>query len=204
MARRPSHANRSRPAKVSQSSLRIVGGQWRSRKLSFPAIEGLRPTPDRVRETLFNWLAPYIAGARCLDLYTGSGALGLEALSRGAASATFVDRDRLVTEQIRANLALLKSDQGQVIQANANDWLKTMRDQPFDIVFMDPPFRQGLVADDAALLVQQNLLAEQAIIYVETESELRSSGVPTDWHEHRKKRSGQVTSYLYFRQPQDS
>jgi len=198
--RRNTRGNNS-PAKTDTSTLRIVGGDWRGRKIPFPAIDGLRPTPDRIRETLFNWLQPYIAGARCLDLYTGSGALGLEALSRGAASVTFVDRDSQVIRQLGENLRLLNCSHGELIQASADQWL-TMQNgaqrQPYDIVFMDPPFRQNRVSDDCATLVGNGLLAQGAVIYVETESELSDPGVPMEWHEHRHKKAGQVSSRLYF------
>ncbi|MBY4678634.1 16S rRNA (guanine(966)-N(2))-methyltransferase RsmD [Marinobacterium arenosum] len=202
--RHPTRARQSRSPQPEQSTLRLIGGEWRGRKIPFPAIDGLRPTPDRVRETLFNWLQPYIAGARCLDLYSGSGALGLEALSRGAELVTFVERDPLVGRQLQSNLQLLKCNRAQVVQAAVGDWLasrQTDLEEHYDIVFMDPPYRQGLVAQDCALLEARGMLAAQAIIYVETEAELIDAGIPGHWLEHRRKTTGQVCSQLYFRQP---
>ncbi|MCV6589200.1 MAG: 16S rRNA (guanine(966)-N(2))-methyltransferase RsmD [Marinobacterium sp.] len=197
----PSRQQRPGNRNTPVSTLRIVGGQWRGRKIPFPAIDGLRPTPDRVRETLFNWLQSQIAGAHCLDLYTGSGALGLEALSRGAASCTFVDRDSQVIRQLGDNLKLLGSGDAELVQAGADQWLamqSAASRRPFDIVFMDPPFRQNRVAADCALLAEKGLLADSAIVYVETESDLTDPGVPVTWHEHRHKKAGQVSSRLFF------
>jgi len=204
MARQPQRRRSNRAASTAsqpQSTLRIVGGQWRGRKIPFPTIDGLRPTPDRMRETLFNWLQSSIPGAHCLDLYTGSGALGLEALSRGAASCTFVDRDSQVIRQLNDNLKLLGCHDGETVQASADQWLLMQQGnqrRPFDVVFMDPPFRQDRVASDCATLVANGLLAEGAIVYVETESELSDPGVPAQWQEHRHKRAGQVSSRLYY------
>jgi len=200
MARQTPRRN-SRASSAPTSTLRIVGGQWRGRKIPFPAIDGLRPTPDRMRETLFNWLQSSIPGAHCLDLYTGSGALGLEALSRGAASCTFVDRDSQVIRQLNDNLKLLGCRDGETVQASADQWLTMQHGdhrRPFDIVFMDPPFRQERVASDCATLVANGLLAAGAIVYVETESELSDPGVPVEWHEHRHKKAGQVSSRLFY------
>lgn len=184
------------------SALRIISGEWRGRKIPFAAVPGLRPTPDRVRETLFNWLQPYIAGATCLDLFSGSGALGLEALSRGAESVTFVDQDSAVVRQLRENLQHLKCQRGEVIQASALQWLEarnTDMEQRYDIVFMDPPFRKDLAAPCCALLESRNLLREDALVYVETESELPFLTVPELWSSHREKTAGQVSYRLFMR-----
>lgn len=188
---------------VPSSHLRIIGGDWRGRKLEFMAVDGLRPTPDRVRETLFNWVQPYLTGARCLDLFSGSGALGLEALSRGAESATFVDLHSITTRQLQSNLQLLKASNSEVIQADVLQWLEARQtdlEPRYDMVFMDPPFRKGFVEPCCELLESRNLLAENAIIYVETESELGPPNVPSNWYEHRSKKAGQVTYRLYIRE----
>ncbi|MBR9884244.1 MAG: 16S rRNA (guanine(966)-N(2))-methyltransferase RsmD [Oceanospirillales bacterium] len=201
MSRR-NHATRPRQPDTSEAVLRIIGGQWRSRKVSFPEIEGLRPTPDRVRETLFNWLQGVTDGARCLDLCAGSGALGLEALSRGAASVTFVDRSPQVARALQANLQLLKAQNAEVITAAALDWLDarpTDESERFDLVFMDPPFRQGLIAPLCALLESRNLLAARAMIYIECERELTLPPLPSDWQLYREKQAGQVSYRLYER-----
>lgn len=187
----------------SSSQLRIIGGQWRGRKVEFVTVDGLRPTPDRVRETLFNWIQTGLPGAQCLDLFAGSGSLGLEALSRRAESVTFVDLNTITTNQLKRNLQTLKSQNSEVIQADVLQWLEqrqTDMEQRYDIVFMDPPFRQGLVAPCCELLERHNLLADNAIIYVETESELTHLEVPAHWHEHRKKQAGQVTYRLFMRE----
>ena len=184
------------------SYLRIIGGSWRGRKLEFIPEDGLRPTPDRVRETLFNWIQPYLPDARCLDLFAGSGALGLEALSRGAESTTFVDQGHTTTQQLRGNLQRLKSQNAEVIQSDAVTWLEqriTDMEPRYDIVFMDPPFRQDLAGLCCELLEKHNLLAENAVIYVETESELPFLNVPENWHEHRQKQAGQVNYRLFIR-----
>ncbi|MBV1787778.1 16S rRNA (guanine(966)-N(2))-methyltransferase RsmD [Marinobacterium sp. D7] len=182
--------------------VRIIGGQWRSRRVAFPEIDGLRPTPDRVRETLFNWLQGVTEGARCLDLCAGSGALGLEALSRGAGSVTFVDRSPQVARALQANLQLLKAQNAEVINAAAVEWLDTRptdEAERFDLVFMDPPFRQGLVAPLCALLESRNLLADRAMIYIECERELKLPPLPDDWQLYREKQAGQVSYRLYER-----
>ncbi|MBP0047131.1 16S rRNA (guanine(966)-N(2))-methyltransferase RsmD [Marinobacterium sp. AK62] len=187
-----------------RSSLRIIGGQWRGRKLDFPAVEGLRPTPDRVRETLFNWVQADLPGAQCLDLFSGSGALGLEALSRGAGSVTFVDRAPAVISQLRTNLNLLKAQNAEIIAASAQDWLaqqKADEEVRYDLVFLDPPFRQDMALPICTLLEERNLLQAHALIYLETEAELALEGLPDNWQLHREKQAGQVAYRLFLRQP---
>lgn len=201
--RHPSRTRRSAPA-AERSSVRIIGGDWRGRKLDFPVLDGLRPTPDRVRETLFNWLQGYLPGARCLDLFSGSGALGLEALSRGAASVTFIDQAPEVIRQLRSNLNLLKVQNAELIGGSVLNWLEQCpagEASRFDLVFMDPPFRQGLVEPVCALLEARQLLAEDALIYIETEAELTLSQLPANWQPYREKRAGQVAYRLFLRQP---
>ncbi|WP_067868830.1 16S rRNA (guanine(966)-N(2))-methyltransferase RsmD [Neptuniibacter marinus] len=184
------------------SQLRIIGGEWRGRKLEFLAIEGLRPTPDRVRETLFNWIQTIVPGAQSLDLFSGSGALGLEALSRGAERTTFIEKDTAAARQLNNNLQRLKAQNGEVIQADVLEWLESrLQDQEsqYDLIFMDPPFRKNLIAPCCELLEKRNLLRDNAYIYIETEAELIDPNVPAHWHEHRKKTAGQVTYRLYQR-----
>ncbi|WP_082763294.1 16S rRNA (guanine(966)-N(2))-methyltransferase [Serratia rubidaea] len=177
--------------------IRIIGGQWRGRKLPVPNSAGLRPTTDRVRETLFNWLAPVIQGARCLDCFAGSGALGLEALSRYAGSATLLEYERPVAQQLEKNLALLNGN-GQVINTNALSWLANAG-EAYDVVFLDPPFRKGLLAQTVDLLEQQGWLADEAWVYVEAEAESAAADVPANWTLHREKVAGQVAYRLYIR-----
>jgi 16S rRNA (guanine966-N2)-methyltransferase len=159
-----------RDTKRPERTLRIVAGRWRGRRFRFPVAD-IRPTPDRVRETLFNWLQPRIVGARCLDLYAGSGALGLEALSRGAASVVFVERQRVVAEALRLLLREWQALGAQVICAEARAWLggPANRREPFDLVFLDPPYaasRDGELSAVLALLSQGRLAAD-ARVYVE-------------------------------------
>lgn len=180
-----------------QGQLRIIGGQWRSRRVTFPEGPGLRPTPDRVRETLFNWLAPYVAGARVLDPFAGSGALYLEALSRGAAMALALDSNAVAIASLRGSLDLLKCPVGQLLQADAVRYLENQPAQPFDLVFLDPPFHQNLLAPVCALLDSKGWLAEQAWIYTESETPPSSLQLPAGWHLHREKQAGQVYYALW-------
>lgn len=173
------------------NQLRIIGGEWRGRKLRFPDVEGLRPTTDRVRETLFNWLAPVIHGARCLDLFAGSGALGLEALSRGAAEVAFVDSDRRAVQSLQENLALLKDERGSVVQGDALSFLRGSP-RPFDVVFLDPPFRKELLRPCLELLCHGGWLSDTARLYLEVEQELGVPQLPEGWEMVRSKKAGQV------------
>lgn len=186
--------------------IRIIGGQWRGRKLPVPDSPGLRPTTDRVRETLFNWLAPYIVDARCLDCFAGSGALGLEALSRYALAATLLEKDRHVAQQLQKNLVTLGAAQGQVVATDTLQFL-TQRPQtgePYDIVFIDPPFRKGLLEETLNLLENNGWLASEALIYVESEVENGAPSTPKGWLLHREKSAGQAASRLYIREKKES
>ncbi|WP_340620800.1 16S rRNA (guanine(966)-N(2))-methyltransferase [Xenorhabdus siamensis] len=178
--------------------IRIIGGKWRGRKLPVPDSEGLRPTTDRVRETLFNWLMPVIQGARCLDCFSGSGALGFEALSRYANNATLIEYDRNVAKQLSNNLALLKAENGNVVQGNTLQYLN-QSGTPFDVVFLDPPFRKGMLTETIKLLETNGWLAKESWVYVEAESESAATEVPTNWRLHREKIAGQVAYRLYIR-----
>ncbi len=177
--------------------LRIIGGDWRSRKLRFPDAGGVRPTPARTRETLFNWLSFHLAGSDCLDLFAGSGALGLEALSRGAAQATLVDNNASLATTLRDNLRLLGSDAGTVVCAGADTYLSQRQREPFDIVFMDPPFRQGWLTTLFSLLDSRGWVKPGGWVYVEHESDLPAPAAPANWQLHRQKTAGQVTYCLY-------
>jgi 16S rRNA (guanine966-N2)-methyltransferase len=175
--------------------VRIIGGQWRGRKLHFPAISGLRPTPDRVRETVFNWLAPVIHGAYCLDLFAGSGALGLEALSRGATHVTFIDQDREIVNYLKQQLVLLKIERANVYYEKF-PLIKNNFTKNFNIVFLDPPFNQNLITTCCQWLTENNLLAPNAYIYLETEAELKPLPIPDDWELIKSKIAGQVGYHL--------
>ncbi|MEJ2361941.1 MAG: 16S rRNA (guanine(966)-N(2))-methyltransferase RsmD [Gammaproteobacteria bacterium] len=174
-----------------QQSLRIIAGQWRSRKIVFPDLPQLRPTPDRVRETLFNWLMPVISGARCLDLFAGSGALGLEALSRGAAEVVFVDSDRQVQAYLNDTLRLLGAGNASVVQSEALRYLAQPA-QAFDIVFLDPPYQSELLQPCCQALESQVWLGPHAHIYIETASQQPTPQLPGNWTVLREKTAGQV------------
>jgi 16S rRNA (guanine966-N2)-methyltransferase len=178
--------------------LRIIGGTWRGRRLRFPPQEEIRPTPDRVRETLFNWLGPRVAGARCLDLFAGSGALGLEALSRGAAQVTFVERDGAAARELRARLAEWGAIGGQVEQMDAVRFLGSPA-QPFEIVFLDPPFASGLLPQVAVLLEDRHWLSATALVYVETDAARGLPALPATWRVMKTKQAGAVGYHLLMR-----
>ena len=158
----------------------------------------MRPSPARTRETLFNWLNFHLAGSRCLDLFAGSGALGLEALSRGAAQATLVDHTPALAKALRDNLRLLGTNKGDVACQDVEQFLAKGDGQGYDIVFMDPPFRQGWLERLIPLLDTQQWVKPGGWIYVEHENERALPAVPASWHLHRQKSAGQV-SYCLFR-----
>ncbi|WFM70898.1 16S rRNA (guanine(966)-N(2))-methyltransferase RsmD [Halomonas sp. CKK8] len=201
--RRPSSRKPRQPAKGpgrrTPGRLRLIGGDFRRRQLPVLDRPGLRPTPDRVRETLFNWLATAVPGARVLDLFAGTGALGLEALSRGARQVVFVERDAQVARQLDDNLrALEATERAQLVTADAQAFLAGAP-TPFSLVFLDPPFRQEL-AGTCCHALEAGWLAEEALIYVETESSLPPE-VPASWQLHREVRAGDSTGRLYRRHP---
>jgi 16S rRNA (guanine966-N2)-methyltransferase len=171
--------------------LRIIGGKWRGRKVSFPDVENLRPTSDRIRETLFNWLMQEVAGAACLDLFAGSGALSFEALSRGAASVTLVEKDAGVVRALDASLGELEADRASftLVQADATDWLAHC-DASFDIIFLDPPF----LDDRLPGVISQVALTKIARkwVYIESGNAITPEMLPEAWRIHRQKRAGAV------------
>lgn len=187
------------------NSLRIIAGKWRSRKLAFPDVEGLRPTADRVRETLFNWLQDTITREDCLDLFAGSGACGIEALSRGARHVTFVDSSAAAIKAIRANLDVLQAEGYELICEDSLRWLQTRAQsgtthQPlYGLVFVDPPFATDLLARSAAALEQSGLLRDDALVYLEWASDIPSVGLPANWQMLKSKRAGVVYFCLYQR-----
>ena len=176
--------------------LRIIGGTNRGRKLRFPEGVAIRPTPDRVRETLFNWLQPVIHGARCLDLFAGSGALGLEALSRGASRAVFVDANREALAAIRATADQFGAQGAECVQAAALAFLKSPGG-PFDVVFLDPPFDTGLLEGAMKRLAASGCLAENALVYVELPRTSALPALPARWHPHRDGKAGEVGYHLF-------
>ncbi len=176
--------------------IRIIAGQWRGRKLNVPEQEGLRPTADRVRETLFNWLTPVIEGSRCLDLFAGSGALGFEAASRGAAEVFCIERSASVCQTLKQHTQLLHTQQIQIICSDALQWLAKTPANPFDIIFLDPPFKQQLVLASCTHLVQYGWLKSPALIYVEMAKSDPAPIFPADWHIKKQQTAGQVIAYL--------
>lgn len=183
---------------ASLGQIRIISGKWRGRKLPVFVSRNLRPTIDRIRETLFNWLIPVIQEARCLDCFAGSGSLAIEALSRYAKLATLVELKRSIAKQLIANLAKLEVKNAQVINSNILNYL-AQKGIAYDLIFLDPPFRKNLLQKTAILLEHNSWLAKNSWIYVEAEVEADLAILPKNWRLYRKKVSGQVTYCLYIR-----
>ena len=186
---------RAAPAKGA-GSLRIIAGEHRGRRLPIPDLPGLRPTADRVRETLFNWLAPWLPGARCLDLFAGSGALGLEAVSRGAALVLLVERAAPAVRQLQANRETLRASTARIIEADALELLRgedpSTLGGPFDIVFLDPPFADALLDPALRALCERPWLAAGALVYWECEAGAAPPALPDGWQAFRERTAGQV------------
>lgn len=180
--------------------LRIIGGEWRGRKIHFPPVPAIRPTPDRVRETIFNWLQSAVAGRRCLDLYAGSGALGLEALSRGAREVVFVDREPAVSRHLVATLQMLGCDRGRVIRADARSFLAGAA-EPFGIIFLDPPFHESVLAGICRHIESSGWLEPGGLVYLETPASAGSPELPDGWSLLKSKRAGEVGYHLARREP---
>jgi 16S rRNA (guanine966-N2)-methyltransferase len=176
--------------------LRVVGGSLRGRKWTFPDAPGLRPTPDRVRETLFNWLQPHIAGMRVLDLFAGSGALAFEALSRGAASATLVESDRAAATELRSTAARFGLTQASIQNTEASAVLKTAAQGSFDLIFLDPPFASGLLATALMQIGQRGVLAGGGFCYIELAADSPLPSLPEGWVPHRAGKAGEVGYHL--------
>ncbi|QAU23037.1 16S rRNA (guanine(966)-N(2))-methyltransferase RsmD [Dyella sp. M7H15-1] len=183
--------------KAAPGRIRIIGGYLRNSRLNVPDLPGLRPTAERVRETLFNWLAPTIAGVRALDLCAGTGALGIEALSRGADSVQFVESDASVADALRGNLIRLKASGGEVARLDAMRFLQRAA-QPFELVFLDPPFAAQLWTPLAQKLEEGGWLANATQIYVESPRE-QVPMLPVNWLLHREGHAGEVRFALYRR-----
>jgi 16S rRNA (guanine966-N2)-methyltransferase len=178
-----------------RGEVRIIGGEFRGRKLKIPAIADLRPTPDRVRETLFNWLAPIIQGAHCLDAFAGSGVLGFEAISRGAARVVMLDQSDVVVMLLQEELERFKIKNAEVYQANLPLQLKKP-EKPFDIVFLDPPYQASLLKDTSVYLEENGFLAPNAWIYLESNQTLTAKDLPPHWEIMKSKKAGLVAYHL--------
>jgi len=182
--------------KKSTGTVRIIGGQWRGTRLPVPDLPGLRPSGDRSRETLFNWLQMHIRGARCVDLYAGSGVLGLEAASRGAAEVILVEKSRQATLHLRASLKRLNAERIEVIEADAITWLAHCDPQTMDIVFIDPPFGTGLEARSLELLTAGNCVSPSGFVYIETAREAPEITPTAGWESAKEKTLGEVRMQL--------
>ena len=178
--------------KKSRGRLRIVAGIWRSRVLEIADVEGLRPTSERIRETLFNWLSPGMAGARCLDLFAGTGVLGLEALSRGAASAVFVENSKIAIATLRRNVASLDASAALIHSGAATDYIDGSSTESFDIVFLDPPFADDNLAELCRLIDESDLLAANANVYLEQDRARPEPDLPDGWTVLKSKVAGNV------------
>jgi 16S rRNA (guanine966-N2)-methyltransferase len=185
-------AKRNAENKTQPGRLRIVAGNWRSRLLEIADVPGLRPTSARIRETVFNWLAPRIAGARCLDLFAGTGALGLEALSRGAADCVFVEKSAKAAQTLRANIATLQAESAVVLETSATKFLIQGSAARFEIVFLDPPFGADMLPDLCRLLEDSSILADNARIYIEEDRSQPGLQLPEPWQVLKTKNSGNV------------
>ena len=185
-------AKRNAENKTQPGRLRIVAGNWRSRLLEIADVPGLRPTSARIRETVFNWLAPRIAGARCLDLFAGTGALGLEALSRGAADCVFVEKSAKAAKSLRTNIATLHAESAVVIETSATKFLQQSGATRYEIVFLDPPFADDMLPDLCRILEDSSILADNARIYIEEDSRQSDLKLPESWQVLKTKSSGNV------------
>lgn len=196
MIAKGSHVNNHRQGTAPPGHVRIIGGDLRGSRLSVPALPGLRPTPQRLRQTVFDWLAPMIEGARVLDVFAGTGALGIEALSRGASAAVFFEQDRMQAQAIESDLARLHQDSGTVRHVDALRALAASAPESFDVAFVDPPFGSTLWAQTAALLDANGWLTSGAWVYVESGTP-DAWEAPARWRVHRQRDAGAVRGTLF-------
>lgn len=204
MARSKTSSSRSTPSAGRTGTIRLISGQWRGRKLPVHDVEGLRPTTDRVKETVFNWLATEVRDSRCLDVFAGSGSLGFEALSRYASYVMMIEQEPKAARQLQTNLNTLQCTQAQVICRDALQVLQAGCHEPFELVFLDPPFRKNLLSQVIPLLEQQGWLADRALIYLERERDGEAPAIPPNWQLLKDKQAGQVCYQLYLREKPSS
>ena len=187
--------------RAKSNSIRIIAGQWRGRRISVVDSDGLRPTTDRVRETLFNWLMHDLAGASCLDLFAGSGVLGFECLSRGASDVDFVEMDKVVARNVQQNLQeFLPNSDDEKANVNNQDAIKFLNSgnrKQYDIVFVDPPFQSTLALESLKLLSEGGWLNDNALVYLEIDSHNQAPKIPEGWELYRQGKAGQSAYYLY-------
>ncbi len=186
--------NRKKTTHSGRNEFRIIAGDWRGRKFSFPTVQGLRPSHDRIRETLFNWLAVEVVGCRCLDLFAGSGALGLEALSRGAQATDFVELNAAASRSLQQHLSVLKCEHGSVVQGDALSVLNQLPEQNYDLVFLDPPFHQGWLDKILNHPRFLSLLTVDAQVYIERETDVP---LPEGWLPVKEKSTSTLVYGLY-------
>jgi 16S rRNA (guanine966-N2)-methyltransferase len=177
-----------------KQTVRIIGGLYRGKKIHFPELEGLRPTPDRVKETLFNWLMNDIKNARCLDAFAGSGALGMEAFSRGAAKVTFIEQSPIAYTNLRKSLEQFNHPSLSLLQINALDYLKK-GSETFDIIFLDPPYALNYLSPCLELIFQSQILVPGGLVFVESSSPIDIN--PDHWKQLKLKQAGQVIYGLF-------
>jgi len=182
--------------KKGAGSVRIIGGKWRGRRLPIADLPGLRPSGDRCRETLFNWLQPYVRGARCIDLFAGTGALGLEAASRGAAEVILVEKLAPAAAAIRENVEMLDAVNVELIEADAISWLQSREPRSMDIVFIDPPFGTGLEVRSFEIIRSGDCVNTGGLVYVETARVAPLINPGADWEMAREKTLGEVRMQL--------
>ncbi|KXI29714.1 16S rRNA (guanine(966)-N(2))-methyltransferase RsmD [Paraglaciecola hydrolytica] len=187
-----------KPSNQPTGAIRIISGRWRGTKLPVANVAGLRPTTDRNKETLFNWLMPYVNSANCLDVFAGSGGLGFEALSRYASSVTFIELDKGAIANLQQNLQKLKvsSEQASIVAGNALQILPSLNKQ-FDLIFLDPPFHKNLLPPVIKLINEHNLLAKDGVVYLESESQAADYVVPNNWQLLKERQGSQLCSRLY-------
>ncbi len=182
--------------KTRLGALRLIGGIWRGRKLTFPEVDGLRPTSDRTRETVFNWLQPYIGDSRCLDLFAGSGALGFEAASRGAAEVTLVENNQQAFLQLKQHAEILQTSNCFIKNTTAVHVISELK-RKVDIVFIDPPYQLNLWTSTANDLVAYDVLNDGALIYLEYPAKQDMPELPATWHLLKEKKAGDVKYCLF-------
>lgn len=191
-----SHQNRNKDqVQKKQGQCRIIAGKWRGRKISFDDAEGLRPTTDRIRETVFNWLQPYLPNSHCLDCFAGSGALGFEALSRGAESVLLLEQNPKTINNLKKNIEALTANNADMQCVDTLQWLEHQHAREFDVIFLDPPFSSDLLNQACKLLQKSNCLSDNAIIYLEHNIDSKIN-LPDNWNTLKDKKSGQVIYQL--------
>ena len=179
-----------------RGKVRITSGEWKNRNLEVPDIDGLRPTSERVRETLFNWLMPSIHKSVCLDLFAGSGSLGFEALSRGARHCTFVEKSKLAFRQIKTTRTILNAMNSEVHNCDAIDFLSSVHNHNFNLVFLDPPFSDDYLISSIESIHEYQLVSRGGYIYIEFNKNNDLSDLPDNWSVIRKKIYGNVCFIL--------